>query len=61
MKKIFAIAVILALFVFGLTVGASAAEPTTTGIIDLAAENAPTSGTGWTWTENGTTGTLITA
>ncbi len=58
MKKIFAIAVILALFVFGLTVGASAAEPTTTGIIDLAAENAPTSGTGWTWTENGTTGTL---
>lgn len=60
MKKIFAIAVILALFVFGLTVGASAADtPTRTSYLDLPAQSPEGSTTeGWTWTVDGSNGTL---
>ena len=59
MKKLLATIGILALFLFGLAVGASASEAATQDkIIDLTNDTSPSSGPGWTWTVDGTTGTL---
>lgn len=51
MKKLLATIGILALFLFGLAVGASASEAATQDkIIDLTNDTSPSSGPGWTWT-----------
>ncbi len=58
MKKLLATIGILTLFLFGLAVGASAEEtPTKTSYIDLPSESANSS-EGWTWTVEGSKGTL---
>ena len=59
MKKIFTAILILALTVFGLAIGASAAEePTRTTYLDLPSQTTDGNAEGWTWTVEGSSGTL---
>lgn len=59
MKKIFTAILILALTVFGLAIGASAAEaPTRTTYLDLSSQTTDGNTEGWTWTVEGSKGTL---
>ncbi len=59
MKKTLTAILILALTVFGLAIGASAAEaPTRTTYLDLSSQTTDGNTEGWTWTVEGSKGTL---
>ena len=59
MKKTLTAILILALAVFGLAIGASAAEaPTRTTYLDLSSQTTDGNTEGWTWTVEGSKGTL---